>query len=129
MRIDKRLKWAKPYIMNALKVYPGLRKVRQIKAVNTGADLGMDGPTKAYYDSEKMIIALSLYVDSVCPLDKYNRVEILETIAHELTHAYHGEHVPFINFIYTESGILGTMVGRSISENDVRVLRRKKKHK
>lgn len=125
LKIDKRLHWAKTYVKNAIKAFPKLRKIKKIRAVECGPNLDVDGPARAYYDSDKMEIVISLYVDKKQPGEKYNHVELIETIAHEFTHAYQSEHVPFMNFIYIESGIMGAMVGRSIEKKMLKWKRRR----
>lgn len=109
MRIDHDLQWMKPYIKNALKVFPKLKKkIKEIHCVKTSKDLDIDPPCVAYYEEGK--IYLSLYRDKVRWGNKFNRVELFEFLAHEFTHFWFDDHTPAGDFVRTEAEILKAMI-------------------
>lgn len=118
MRVDKDLQWMKPYIKKALKAFPKLKAVKHIHCRRTTKDLDIEQPCAAYADgnSKSMEIYLALYHEKEQTKCKYNKVEMIEFLAHEFCHVYFDGHVPHEDFVKTEAKILETMVDDGIKE-------------
>lgn len=118
MRVDKDLQWMKPYIKKALVAFPKLKAIKHIHCVETTTDLDIEQPCAAYADgnSRNMEIYLALYSGKKQTKCKYNKVEMLEFLAHEFCHIYFDGHVPHDEFIKMEAKILETMVDDGIKE-------------
>lgn len=118
MRLDHDLQWMKPYIKKALRAFPKLKNIRHIHCVQRTVDLNIEQPAAAYANGgpRSMEIFLALYHEKEQTKCKYNKVEMIEFLAHEMCHIYFEGHVPHEEFIKTEAEILKTMVDDGIRE-------------
>ncbi len=120
MRVDHDLQWMKSYIKKALAAFPKLKAVKYIHCKKTTLKLDIEQPAAAYYDggSRKGEIYLALYREKEQTKCKYNKVELLEFLAHEFCHVFFEGHVPHEEFLVTEAAILKAMTdGEEVKED------------
>lgn len=103
MIISKSLEWTRPYIEDIALVIPKVKKIKKIHAMGASlhkiascyAQLTVDNKSKRHvisiYTNYATVVSLKPFKRVIKP---FSKVDILQTLAHELAHVLHWDHTP-----------------------------------
>ena len=116
MRIHKNLIWLKSYILDAKHIIPRVRDIKLVKELfhQKGKIQRVEGSltydflfgkyTLSLYGSYKKEVRIDPNLEMV--IRPYSKIDILNTLAHELAHLKHWDHTPEHKLLESELTIL-----------------------
>jgi hypothetical protein len=102
MYISKKIEWIRPYVEEAKKIVPSLKKVTSIKTIRpTKNKLQRTMGLCSTNDGKKYVITLWTHHQHIktvdpftCEFTPYSKMDLLVTLAHEIAHLDDFDHSP-----------------------------------